>query len=723
MDHAYAPAASRAPASAATPVSSCDSPAGTPAGAAKAALKERRIKDAASARALWGKLRTASVPRREKWAQIQNQLDGAPPFANADLLASGQGWRCNVNFRDAASTLEQVLVSYWRLLHDATNLAAVTVQAPGDPHAERWAQLFQENFNRFNEDWGADYVRNYLLFSLNHVAFGVGLAFWNDKASPRWEALRIGEVEVPARAKASVEKLKLVGIRQEMELEDLWELVRTPEKRAAAARVGWSPEEIEKLLGNAFLDRQGDRAAPLSAADALDLQRLLRNDALGASTGHEPLRLVHLLVRDYDGRITRHIFCESAEDNDRFLFCDEHGERPADLTQVLGAVFFDAGNGDWWGTKGFGQKNFQCSTVLNRLKSRAVDRTLIDGLNFIDTTEGGRETVPITNVGPFNILPQGLQQLPQYPTGRSILETIEMIESNQAQHNARYRDQSHQIARADTATQASILANLQSQVDIANATLYLRQVARNIFAEQFRRLRLRRSASEDAKAFFRRCVTEGGMPETVFHDAELTVRTGAEPGATNLMLQGQRALELLSLPEANRRWAQERYVAATFGAGAVAKALLPVDAAADVKSQRLALMENSDMGEGSPLPVDPQDAHAAHAPVHLQPLEAIVHNYGATGRLDPTALVALQHAVPHLEAHFAHLARDKFQAALHADLWPRFAAVRAAAEGMFRLVERMHQQAQAQAAAPADGGVPGAAGAEAAGVATPQPAQ
>lgn len=665
--------------------------------------KERRIKDADCARTIWNKFRTASLPRREKWAQVQNQLDGAPPFSNAELVASGQGWRCNVNFRDAASTLEQVLVSYWRLLHDTTNLASVTFLDPDDPHAERWAQIFQHNFNRFNEDWGADYVRNYLLFSQNHVAFGVGLAFFGDKFSPRWEALRIGELEVPAKAKASVEKIKIVGVRQEMDFEDLWELIRTEEKKSAARTAGWNVAEIEKLLHREIVDKEGDKSRPMSPDDVLELQRGMKNNSLGMTSGYDPLRLVHFLVKDYDGKVTRYIFCENLEHNSEFLFSDEHSDgRPADLSQVIGAVFFDAGNGDWWGTKGFGQKNFQPSTVLNRLKSRAVDRTLIDGLNFIDTNEGGRETVPITNIGPFNILPAGLVQQTQYPTGRSILETIDMVESNQSHNNARYRDQSAQIAKTDTATQANILANLQSQVDVANATLYLRQIAQSVFKEQFRRLRLRNSTSEDAKLFYKRCVTEGLMPEKVFYESEIFIRTGADPGAANLALQGQKALELLGLPEANRRWAQEKYVAATFGAQAVTKALLPVDANSEIRSARAALMENSDMGEGQPLPVDPQDNHAAHVPQHLQPLEVIVHNFDVTGRVDPNALIALQNVIPHLEAHLAELKKDKLQEALFRDAWPRFTAVRSAAEGMFRMVEKMHNQAQ-QGGAPQDG--------------------
>ncbi len=696
---------STSPATLSSPRSHSSAPtAASPAGRPElSALRESRLRDAHSARGLWRSLRRASETRREKWAQVQNQLDGGPPFSAAELAANGQGWRCNVNFRDAASTLEQVLVSYWRLLHDTTSLAALTLTGRGDPNAERHEQIFQTCFNRFFDDWGPDYVRNYLLFAQNHITFGVGVAFWNDAFSPRWETVRAGELEVPARAKASVEKLSLVGIRQEMELEALWDLVRTPGKRRAAAERGWAVDELEKLLANELCSRTGDRAAPLSGGDALELQRLLRDDALGATAGRAPLSLVHLLVRDYDGRITRVIFAETLEHNDRFLFDDSRSEgRPESLAHLLGAVFFDAGNGDWWGTKGFGLKNFQTSSVLNRLKSRAVDRTMLDGLNFRDLAEGGRETVPVTNIGPFTFLPKDVEQLPSYPTGRSILETIAMIESNANQNNARYRDASHQVAQSDTATQASILANLQSQIDVANGALYLRQVARNLFTEQLRRLRLRGSDDPDARHFKRRCVDELGMPPEVFHDAELTVRTGADPGAANLALQGEVALQGLALPEANKRWFQEKWVVSKFGAQAVAKALHPVDAASEIKSARAALLENSALGEGTPLPVDPQDNHASHIPQHLQPLEVLVHNFEATGRLDPTALVALQIGLPHLEAHLQFLQQDRLQAPAYQEYSGRFAAVRAKAEALFRHLEKMmHQQQQQQAQAQA----------------------
>ncbi|MFZ9725662.1 MAG: hypothetical protein ACO3EH_00515 [Ilumatobacteraceae bacterium] len=664
-------------------------------------ISERRIRDAATARSLWMKLRTASVQRRDKWVQVQNQLDGAPPFANRELLELGQSWRCNVNFRDAASTLEQVLISYWRLLHDTTNLAAVAYLTPDDPNAEKWEQIFQTNFNRFVDDWGPDYVRNYLLFSQNHVSFGVGVAFWNDKFTPRWEAVRIGDVEVPTRSKASIEKLTLVGVRQEMEIDFLWALIRDEKSKSAAKQRGWNTDAIEAVLVREFVKQEGNVSTPVTGQDVLELQRLMRDNALGVTTGHDPIKLVHLLVKDYDGKISRMIFAEMQEHQNDFLFDDFNSDsRPDSMNEVLGAVFFDAGNGDWWGTKGFGVKNFQLATVQNRLKSRAVDRTLLDGLNFRDLSEGGRETVPITTIGPFNFLPKDVEQIPSYPTGRTILETIELIDSQVSYNNARYRDQGKQIAQTDTATQANILSTLQSQVDVANATLYLRQIARNLFAEQFRRLRMRGNPDLDAKKFKKRCTDEMGMPEDVFHNSEIALRTGADPGAMNLAMQGDLALQGMTLPSGNKRWFEEKWVTAKFGAQAVSKALNPVDATSEIRSVRLALMENSDMGEGNPLPVDPQDNHAAHAPAHLQPVEVIIHNYDATGRVDPNALIALQNVIPHLAAHFEALKQDKMQEALYKELWPRFTAAQSGAEGIFRAVERMHNEAQQVGAAP-----------------------
>ena len=652
---------------------------------------EKRIKDADSARTMYTKYRADSDQRRIGLARIMNQLNGGRPFDDADLIKNGQGWRCNINFRDASSTLEQVLVSYWRLLHDSTNLAAVTIHT-ASPNSDAWRAIFEDNFNRFTEDWGDVYVRNYLLFSANHLTTGIGSVFWNDAKSPRWESIRVGNLDTDSEALADVQSLEVVAIRQPYTISRLWDRLRTPAKQKASEALGWNTEELRKLLWHQLHGSQN----PLNN-DYLEVEDRIRNNSYGISSTAGPITLVHLFVKEFDGKISTYIFSASQTESGYLFDNSGKANRPDDMRQMLGCVFFEAGNGQFWGVKGFGQKNYQISTILNRLKSRAVDRTLLDGLNFIDKSEGGLSQMPVTNIGPFNLLPPGLEQIPSYPTGTVILQTIGMVESGQNNNNARYRDQSTQIANTDTARQATILATLQSQVDVANATLYLTQIARNLFSEQFRRLRLRGNTDIDAVNFRKRCVDEGGMDPDFFYDAEISLRTGADPGAASVALQGEKAKELLQFSgdaNVNSRWAWEKYISANFGSSAVKRALNPVDALGDIAAQRLALMENSDFGEGNQLPVAPTDNHVAHIPAHLKPLSVIVHTNQQSGKIDPNAVLALHNVIPHLEEHFNFLKQDVTKKQYYQQLFNEYSQLKNGAVSILKQVERMHNDAQ-----------------------------
>ena len=654
-------------------------------------LGERRLKDANSARNMWGRFRKASETRRGKLTKVMNQLDGVPPFLASDLIASGQGWRCNINFRDAASTLEQVLVSYWKLLHDAPNLAAVTMPAD-DPHDRKNSNAFQDSFNRFVADWGPDYVHQYLQFAYNLIAIGVGIPYFPEPQSPRWDTVRTGEFECPPRTKTSVKSLNVFQVRGTMEIEDLWRKVRTPKQRESSTSRGWNVAAIDHVLAEAIKDD----GIGIHEDDVLEVQRMMRADALGTSAGRKPVRIIHTYVLDYDEKITHTITAEDSED-ERPLF-DDHGKsnRPDEMSEVVGPVFFDAGNGDFWGVKGFGVKNHEIAATTNRLKSRAVDRTFIDGLNFIDRRDNAGEVPNVVSVGPVNLLPPGLEQLSSYPGGRAILETVEMLDGQFNTTNARYRDNARQVSNSSTATEANILANLQSQVDVSNATLFLYQVARNIFAEQFRRLRARGSKDHDAVTFKKRCVEEHGMDENTFYDAEITVRTAADPGAANLAVRGQMALELASFPHADPRYWQELWVAANLGSNAIKSALRPINQLEDRRAQGLAIIENDVLSAGNPIPVDRSHNHVEHLPIHMQPLQVMVDQFKQTGQADPSAMVALQFMIPHVGEHLEELKKDKAQEQLFRELWPIFTGIQSAAEGMFAQAERLQQQQDRQ---------------------------
>ena len=68
-----------------------------------------RIKDAKSAREIYHKLLKADEESARNRAAIDEMFAGAPPYDDAELRATGQAARANVNFGEADALLESAL--------------------------------------------------------------------------------------------------------------------------------------------------------------------------------------------------------------------------------------------------------------------------------------------------------------------------------------------------------------------------------------------------------------------------------------------------------------------------------------------------------------------------------------------------------------------------------------------------------------------------------------
>lgn len=663
--------------------------------------KERRVGTAESAHSLFTKLKRSNSERERAFALIENQLNGGRPFDPAKLAELGQSWRCNVNFGDASSALEQALVSYWRLLHDTTNLLAVEIH-DDHPDKERWARTIQHNFNRFIDDWADEYVRNYLLFSRNHLVTGVGAVIFPEENSARWEVVRTGSVLVPKRAMASSTKQDLVIIRQELTISEVWERIRTFEAKKASQTRGWKVGNLQELLYRVL--NHGRHSNDQS--DLLKMEDSMRNKSMELSEEFLPVPVFHILVKEWDGKVSKMILGENEEDLG--LLFDDHGTafRSETISEAVSFVFFEVGNGLFHGVRGFGHKNYQTSNIQNRLKCRFVDRTAIEGLNFKDKSEGARTTIPIANMGGINILPNDLEQVPSYPGTSSIPEALNMLQETINWTNARYRDQSQQVADTETATQARILANLQSQVEVSNATLYLKQFANNIMAKQLERLMRKGNRDEDAKVFRERCTKDGAIPVEAFHRLEMTVKTGADPAKSSAAVQLEMAHMLLQLqgnPYVDQYAATEALVEYGAGSSSVKRFVKPEDELENPSSKRLAKLENTSLGDGVPLDAVQTDQHVVHIQVHMEPLLGMIGNAqmmeeGMAGMpseggmprqpsLNQEQIIALETTLPHIEQHLDFLKMDKYQEAAYQQLWAQFKELESTAKGMIGKIE------------------------------------
>jgi hypothetical protein len=651
-------------------------------------MPERRIRDVEAARATFKKHWDNDDQRRRSMAQTRNQLEGGRPFNPEQLERDGASWMTNVNFRDAEAAFNRTYLPYWKMVNDVPNKVAVTVHSMS-PHADKWSKAIAESFDLFLDDWGADYFANFMAFTQDVVKFGPGYVVMLDPDSPRYEHVRTEQMVLPKRAKANPDKWEICSFKREMTVADLWKHVRTPKDGERSAHVGWNASAIKQALK---VCKGGGTVA--SSDDWSKVQDEITSNDIAMTDDWAPIEVVYQFVKGHDGKIAHYIFTESTDVKD-FLFAKE--DYAEAFRHIIGAVFFDVGVGQLVHTiKGFAIKNYHFSVLQNRAKSRLMDAaTMGMSMNFQRNEDTPSETPPVESYGAINIFPRGIAQLNIYPQLQQAQTVIQLLAGNAAENNGVYRDPSKQIGETNTARQATILASLSEEIGNATSSIYLTQIGERVFAEQVRRLMRKGNRDADAVKFQRR-LTERGMPKNAF-GVELTVKTGANPGTAGAALRDmifEQLLGISRMPGINQRWILEQYLANKLGTQAVNKALLPEGQESAPMQRRMAMMENAHLGQGMPLPVDPADAHFEHCDEHIKPLEAIVAQFKEQGDIAPEMAMALQMALPHVDAHFELLQADETMKDAYGQVWPRYSNVRSIAQAIFSQLQQAQTEQQ-----------------------------
>ena len=650
-----------------------DTPFGAPAGV----TVDRRIRSVGDARELYIRLVYENRLRAQSFAQVRNQIEGGRPFDPATLHKNGEDWRTNANFNDARAAFKRVSSPYWKMVNEVPRKISVRIHTTA-PDADKHGIAMAEAFDRFIEDWGPDYLLQFQGFVDDSLMYGAGYNMWADDATPRFKWAQTVQMLFPRRTKSSVDEWELVCLKREMTASELLQHVKDQETEQKAYQAGWNPEMVKKAI-------QLAAPQPLQTRflDPNFWQDMVVSNDLIIGQVWPPVSIVDLWAKNRDGSIHHYIFTEKADIGD-YLY--ESKESTDSFRQIFGTCFYGIGsNGLLHSIKGFGVMNYYYMTVLNRMKCKAVDSVgMTMGLNFVRDDNAPEGTPPVEYHSFLNIFPKGLTQLQVIPQLQPAIAMMQQLQQNRDENNFTYNEVKSSIADTDTATQAKLLAAIGGEMESAMSAIFLSQMGA-VFAECFRRLCLK-SGDPDAEKFQKRCL-DLGVPKEYFSDKiEKTVKTGASPSMASPVMRGQIAQNLMqtiySLPGANRRWIEEFYVSNLLGAEGVKNALLPVGTDSDPRSRRDAMMENPDLAQGMPLPVDPSDAHVEHVDEHLKPLEMIVGAVQQGQAITPDHLLALKMTIPHIQAHMDYLAQDPTKAAIAKQLNARFALVQNIARGI-----------------------------------------
>lgn len=648
-----------------------------------------RIKDVKSAHSIYMAMRQADDASSLDRVKIQSMLDGEPPYSPNQLKALGQGYRANLNFGEASAALETALSAYSDLVNSVDKLVSVKTSF-GDPSQRlEWENIISEEFHRTVTDWDEFFYKQQML-AHQFVAYGVGLAFFEDSRNWQWNVCGMKDFKVPRGTPASDTKFEILTIERNFLAGELYQYIENPK---IAAELGWNVEETRKTI---LLSTESGMA---TGREWERLQEELKNnDLIYSHARSKVIRAVHYFVQEFDGTVSHYIGTRTGNEAD-FLF-----KRPSRFKNANEAfVLFSYGigsNGLLHSIRGLGYKLFPFIQLSNRLRNAVVDGAMLSSALMIQPATGEDvSNLTLMYNGPLSVLPPGINVVDKAMPNLAgnvlpIVRDLEVVRQN----NTGTYNQKQVMPDGDARTATEVQAQLAQQSILGTQAMNLYYTPwQKLLAEQFRRLAKVKYRSDEpggrAAIDFRKRVEARGVPweavENVYRVNAVRAVGAGSPGAR--ILAFNEFLQILPrFDEVGQRNLIRDRVAARVGYDQVDRYLpaaeierIPVDA-------KIAELENNAMQGGRGVSVNPGENHAVHARVHLEDanrfLQALQQN-----QVDPrVAMGYLQLQYPHSTAHLEQLASDPTRK-------QEVGAAREILNQMREAVENIGKQLEAQA--------------------------
>lgn len=674
---------------------------------------ERRIKGASEAAQIVQKLVDANRLRAHTDAQVKGELDGNLPYSPDELKKHGQSNRTNVNFREAEGLKDAAETPYYDLFAEAPYYAAIRLQSDKPWEAQQKSRIVTEEWNEMLREWD-EFDFNIQMAVSNLVCFGRGFVMWEDEDSWQFTWVKYSRVLVPDGTPNNLKKLDVLVVRQQWLLCDLWKKIKNKKE---ASEVGWNPSVVAKSMTRATNDLQSGAVGD----DYEYWQERLRNNDLSESTGNKTVRAAHVFVREYGGKVTHMIVEEqgtgskppAAENGARLEPLYEKRDRFDSFRQVLGALFYDLGDGTWHSVKGLLVKMFPFIKLKNRINCAVSDNMFLNMSVLLKATNAkALQTLNLIQIGPISVLPPETDVAQWGMQGRMEegLAVDQHLERKLASNIGTYRQSLRKTqgnpdtatkVMADEAKEASLskgaVNRFYGQMDYIFKETYMRSIKPGQDADT--------EAGRMAKEFQRRCgergVTLADLKKVRF------VRAYRNIGNGSIFMRQQAVQNMLPivpmLNEAGRQNWMDDYIAATTNQEMVERynpkgnynptleddrvtAALQVAAAKDGVPPVLTAMQNH---------VVFADTFLASAIQWINALEMVPQNDQLERSVE--VLGALETLSPALWKHMRALASDPSRKQIYDALLPRFKQLGQLTDQLKQRVAQMQQQQQAQA--------------------------
>ena len=609
----------------------------------------RRLKDVTSALAVYNRLKDADKQSALQRARIDGMFDGSAPYEQAKLNASGQSQKTNLNFGESQRLLDISLSAYVDLYSSLEKFVNVKGTLGEDAQRHEWEDIVSSEITQLLKSW-PEFHSNYLRLCTTFIKHGVGVAYFD---SPEGWQFRVGSFEdilIPRQTPATEEAIDVSVIRRSYHLHELNNFIKDPK---AAAKVGWNVAEVKRVMTkNVTTTGRGSFSGGSVDGNYEALQAELKNNDLYIGVENPTVSVLHYLVREVDGTLSHYSCAESSPKE--FLYEKPSRYKSAEEAYVM-FTYGVGSNGTYHSIRGLGQRIFAHIQTSNRLRCQMIDGAMISSavmlqpessraLEELDMTFYGSYAVLSPNV---NIIEKAIPNLSQavQPALQDMQNQLAMNTDTQSPYgpdqSSPYRNKDQVVSDMDISTQ---LSGAALNLFYASWGRLLREVVKRII-----------KSPKDKRIidFFKRCEARGVPAE--FINSLDTARTKA----VRAIGDGSRANRLASLRELNaisgsfdevgRANLTRDIVSTRVGADIADRYAPQVDVPRETVDNKIAMMENTTLNQGQPMPVLSSELHGTHLPLHLEPFGQIIEALN-TGQADP------MQAMPVLQAMYQHVA-------------------------------------------------------------------
>jgi len=666
-----------------------------------------RIKNVESALRIFQGLRKADEGSSVNRARVDAMFDGANPYNQGHLSASGQGLKTNLNFGEAQRLLDISLSAYVDLYSSLEKLVEVKGTEGEPSEITQQEDIVSEEITHLLRSW-PEFHSNYLRLCTTFIKHGTGITYFDTPDDWKFRVGSFADILIPRQTPASESAIDVAVGRRQYHMHELFNFIKNPE---AAAKVGWNVNEVKRvLLENVSTDGRG--ANKSSYSDWESLQAEMKNNDIYEGHQNPTVSVLHFWVRELDGSVSHYISAEKSPKD--FLYEKISRYEKPEHAYVMFAYGVGS-NGTYHSIRGLGHRIFNHIQTSNRLRCQMIDGAMLGSAVMIQPeNQRALDELGFTYYGAYAVLSPNVniieKAIPNLST--SVAPALEDITNQLAQNTdtvSTYGPQQSSPYR----NQMQVVADMDVSTRLSGASLNLFYVSWNrLLKEVVRRVVTGKKNAPELREFYRRCEARG-VQESFIKTLDIA-RTKAVRSIGN----GSYANRLVALRELQSiagsfddvgRKNLTRDIVSTRVGHDLADRYAPVlEEGRPTIDSKIAFLENQQLSAGNPVPVVSTELHAAHLAEHIPALTGIIEQLDV-GQADPMA------ALPALQAFYEHIALTAEQIAgdpLQEGLVGQAKQALQYAEEMINNTSKQVQKMQREAAEAGEAGPEGAEGAD-----------